>query len=45
LVLFCDGHVQWYPTADLIIDDVDDRPPGNERDRAIAKMWNADHKP
>jgi prepilin-type processing-associated H-X9-DG protein/prepilin-type N-terminal cleavage/methylation domain-containing protein len=48
-VLFCDGHVQWYPTQDLIINDVESvlngRPPTSFRDQQIARMWNHDHEP
>ena len=39
-VLFCDGHVQWYPQAELI--DVDLSTP---KGRRMSAMWNYDHEP
>ena len=48
-VLFCDGHVQWYPTKDLLINDVQavlaGRVPNSVRDQQVARMWNHDHEP
>jgi len=48
-VLFCDGHVQWYPQADLVITDAGAiaalRPPRTDREKSIARMWNSDHEP
>ena len=38
-VLFCDGHVQWYRQADLII-STDRKSPGY----AVNRMWNNDHR-
>ena len=37
-VLFCDGHVQWYPKKDLVVD-------WNPRGWDIRRMWNYDHEP
>jgi prepilin-type processing-associated H-X9-DG protein len=48
-VLFCDGHVAWYPQADLIVNDVQAinylRVPSSFRDQQVARMWNYDHNP
>jgi prepilin-type processing-associated H-X9-DG protein/prepilin-type N-terminal cleavage/methylation domain-containing protein len=48
-VLFCDGHVQWYYTSDILIQDRDRVAAGNapttERDKRVARMWNRDHEP
>jgi prepilin-type processing-associated H-X9-DG protein/prepilin-type N-terminal cleavage/methylation domain-containing protein len=48
-VLFCDGHVQWYPTQDLLIKDahavVSGTPLTSFRDQDVARMWNFDHEP
>jgi prepilin-type processing-associated H-X9-DG protein/prepilin-type N-terminal cleavage/methylation domain-containing protein len=44
-VLFCDGHVQWYRRADLILPDTfDPSVPEFARFAGIARMWNNDHK-
>jgi prepilin-type processing-associated H-X9-DG protein/prepilin-type N-terminal cleavage/methylation domain-containing protein len=48
-VLFCDGHVQWYPAEDLIINEANaimqHRPLTSHRDQQVARMWNNDHEP
>jgi prepilin-type N-terminal cleavage/methylation domain-containing protein/prepilin-type processing-associated H-X9-DG protein len=48
-VLFCDGHVDWYYTKDILIQDRDrvaaGEPPLTNRDKAVARMWNRDHEP
>jgi prepilin-type processing-associated H-X9-DG protein len=49
-VLFCDGHVRWFPAEDLIVNDLqaiysEYRLPNSERDTAVARMWNIDHEP
>lgn len=38
-VLFCDGHVQWYPQEDLLVDLVTDRAAAAFKIR----RWNNDH--
>lgn len=38
-VLFCDGHVTWYPQKDLLIDD--HRAPANA---TKVRMWNNNHR-
>jgi prepilin-type processing-associated H-X9-DG protein len=40
-VLFCDGHVSWYPQRDLLVDRGDTTPANLNR----ARMWNNDHEP
>lgn len=37
-VLFCDGHVTWYPQAELVVND-----PPRDDDRPKIRMWNNDH--
>jgi prepilin-type processing-associated H-X9-DG protein len=48
-VLFCDGHVQWFQTDDLIVHDtysvVRGLPPSTFRDQQVARMWNRDNRP
>jgi prepilin-type processing-associated H-X9-DG protein len=38
-VVFCDGHVTWYPQADLVINN-----PPLETDKPKIRMWNNDHR-
>ena len=40
-VLFCDGHVQWYPQSDLVLGPVYESPENLPKRR----MWNRDHQP
>ena len=40
-VLFCDGHVQWYPLKGLVL--TDDNPLPHEL--IIRRMWNNDNEP
>jgi prepilin-type processing-associated H-X9-DG protein len=40
--LFCDGHVEWYPRSEHLLDG--QRPDKIEK-RAIWCMWNNDHEP
>jgi prepilin-type processing-associated H-X9-DG protein/prepilin-type N-terminal cleavage/methylation domain-containing protein len=40
-VLFCDGHVTWYPQKDLLVNGDDQSPEALNRRR----MWNNDHRP
>ena len=44
-VLFCDGHVLWYPQSEVTLPDSPYT--GDERARydRIARMWNFDHRP
>jgi hypothetical protein len=37
--VFCDGHVTWYPQADLVINN-----PPLETDKPKIRMWNNDHR-
>jgi prepilin-type processing-associated H-X9-DG protein/prepilin-type N-terminal cleavage/methylation domain-containing protein len=39
-VLFCDGHVSWYPQKDLLVDASHFNP----EDAAKERMWNSDHR-
>jgi prepilin-type processing-associated H-X9-DG protein len=39
-VLFCDGHVSWYPQQDLLVDASHFNP----GDAARERMWNSDHR-
>lgn len=41
-VLFCDGHVSWYPRDDLVSDDPAAPSPGADRNR---RLWNNDNLP
>jgi prepilin-type processing-associated H-X9-DG protein/prepilin-type N-terminal cleavage/methylation domain-containing protein len=43
-VLFCDGHVQWYPQKDLtVIDPVTRAAYPDAKRRLIERMWNNDN--
>ena len=39
-VLFCDGHVTWYPQASLLVTGE-----VNAMQAQIRRMWNNDHEP
>ena len=43
-VLFCDGHVQWYP-QDVLVDTKNSNGYGPPRDIQVNRMWNHDHEP
>ena len=40
-VLFCDGHVQWYPQKALLVSPTGPTP----EDAPIRRMWNNDNRP
>ena len=42
-VLFCDGHVQWYPQRDIVADP--SLSAGSPRNAAVRRLWNNDHEP
>jgi prepilin-type processing-associated H-X9-DG protein/prepilin-type N-terminal cleavage/methylation domain-containing protein len=51
-VLFCDGHVRWYPRNELLATDIpaairmlDPLPSVYEKENPIRRMWNRDNKP
>jgi prepilin-type processing-associated H-X9-DG protein/prepilin-type N-terminal cleavage/methylation domain-containing protein len=48
-VLFCDGHVEWYPRDALLIRDADAlinrQPLTSKRDQDVARLWNYDNRP
>jgi prepilin-type processing-associated H-X9-DG protein len=39
-ILFCDGHVNWYPQADLILQNTGGTTNLNAHDQQVAMMWN-----
>jgi prepilin-type processing-associated H-X9-DG protein/prepilin-type N-terminal cleavage/methylation domain-containing protein len=39
-VLFCDGHVQWYPQKDLLVTDT-----FVPSEAPVRRMWNNNHEP
>lgn len=41
-ILFCDGHVQWYPQVDVILGAPGNHRPGTVEGRKVAQMWNND---
>jgi prepilin-type processing-associated H-X9-DG protein len=44
-VLFCDGHVQWYLQADLILSATSFADVTKPENLAKRRMWNYDHEP
>ena len=44
-VLFCDGHVQWYPQSDLVLSVRSSADLATPENLAKRRMWNCDHEP